>query len=341
MKGYLKNIERKTEQEDKKQFSLNLAQNERNRYLPDEVFYNFLDSIEQEDIFFYPNTNEFREELALFLDLDQNNILLTPGSDVAIKTIFECFDLNGKNIVTSDYCFPMYKVYSEIYNCKINYAKYTGMKLNTSDILQAVDNNTQFIILANPNSPLGDYLEESTLREILNTGIYVVIDEAYIELTGKESCVPLIKEYKNLIVIKTFSKGYGAAGLRVGYAVSHEDNMNLISKLRLMYETSGISLKFCSFVLKHKQYFSNYFKESIEGKNVLVSKFLQNEFELIDTDASWFFLKRYQKDIDLLEDFNSKTINIKTIKLPISDEEYIKFNYDLELAHSEILSNLI
>lgn len=341
MKEYLLDIERKTDQEDKKNYTLNLSQNERNRYIPDEVFYNFLDSIEQEDILYYPQTNKFREELAKFLGVTANNILITPGSDLAIKTVFEAFDLKGKNIVTTDYCFPMYKVYSELYQCSINYAKYTDLTLNVDKILAAVDKDTEFIILSNPNSPLGNYYTLDDLKKILDTDIMLVVDEAYIELTDNQSIVDLTKEYENLIVLKTFSKGYGAAGMRVGYLVSAGVNMQYLNKFRYMYEIAGISMKYCSFILKNTQYFKNYFKELIEGKKDLVSKFKQAGFELIDTQSSWFFIKRLQKDIDLLHDLNSRKINVKTLTLPGLKGEYIKFNYDLELAHSSILRDLI
>ena len=329
MKSHLKNIYRKSNQEDKTKFKYVLTQNERNHPLADLFVGAFFNSLNQKDICFYPNTSRLKEKICKHYSIDIDNLLLTPGSAFAIKTIFETFNVKGNNVVTSDYFFPMYQVYSDLYECELRKAKYTGMKLDINKIIELVDEDTQFIILANPNSPLGDLYTKKDIIKLLETGVFVVIDEAYLEFTGEETSIPLIEEYKNLIVTKTFSKAYGAAGCRVGFLVSHIENMEYLSKFRSMYEINAIGAKYTELIMDNIEYFQSYFQEMMTGKKKFITKLKNEGYSIIDTQGSWFYLERFT-DKDNLEYFNNLGMSFRTLVLP-NGKEYIKFNYDLTL----------
>ena len=338
MKKHLTNIVRKNKLENKNLYKVVLSQNERNLNLPDSLFNTFINSIKQKDIFFYPNIKNLRSKLAKYLGVKGYNLLFTPGSDLGIKTLFECFDLKGKNIITSNYCFPMYNVYAELYECKIKKVRYTDKGLNFRWILDKIDRDTQFIILANPNSPLGDYYTFDQIKTLLDTGIHVIIDEAYIELTDKKSLVKKIKTYTNLTIIRTFSKGYGAAGCRVGYIVSDKSNIDIFNKFRFMYELSGMSAKYCEFILDNIVYFNRYTEKTFLAKNELVERLNKKGYKIIDTSSSWFFLK-YSKEIEGL--FKKNLVSFRTINHFSDNSKYIKFNYDLELKNTNLIKDLL
>lgn len=329
MKKHLKRIFRKSNQEDKTKYKYVLTQNERNYSLGEEFFDTFIKSLNQKDICFYPNTSSLKEKICNFYNIKESNLLLTPGSTFAIKTIFESFNVKNKNIITSDYFFPMYKVFSELYEAKLKKACYDNMVLDIDKLIKLIDSDTQFIILANPNSPLGDLYSRKKIIKLLETGVFVVIDEAYLEFTGEESSIPLIQEYKNLIVTKTFSKAYGAAGCRAGFLVSHEDNLEYLSKFRSMYEINGIGVKYITYIMDNMELFQNYFHKMKINKELFVKKLTKEGYTIKNTDASWFYLKRFT-DIDNLQHFNELGISFRTLILP-DGEEYIKFNYDLKL----------
>ena len=331
MKHFLKNIYRKNNQEDKTKHKFVLTQNERNFPLDKQLLSNFFSSLNQNDICFYPNTSKLKEKICKYFKIKEENLLLTPGSSFAIKTIFETFDVKNKNVITSDYFFPMYQVYSDLYQTELRKAKYNDMTLLPSDLLNLVDKDTQFIILANPNSPLGDVYNKFQIKKLLENGVFVIIDEAYLEFTGEESCIPLINKYKNLIVTKTFSKAYGAAGCRVGFLASHKDNMEYLSKFRLMYEINAIGAKYTELIMDNMEYFEQYFYDMKIGKRKFIHKLKKEGHIIKDTDASWFFLKRFTNK-DNLEYFNKKSMSFRTLTLP-DGEEYIKFNYDLKLGN--------
>jgi histidinol-phosphate aminotransferase len=285
--------------------------------------------LNQNDICFYPNTSKLKEKISKYYKIKEENLLLTPGSSFAIKTIFETFDVKNKNVITSDYFFPMYQVYSDLYQTELRKAKYTDMTLLPSDLLNLVDKDTQFIILANPNSPLGDVYNNFQIKKLLENGVFVIIDEAYLEFTGEESCIPLINEYKNLIVTKTFSKAYGAAGCRAGFLVSHPDNLEYLSKFRSMYEINAIGVKYIEKIIDNIDYFKNYFNTLRHTKGDYIEILEAKGYKIVDTDASWFFVERYT-GIDNLKTFNDLGMSFRTLVLP-DGKEYIKFNYDLKL----------
>ena len=122
MKKHLLNVYRKCNQEDKVNFKYVLTQNERNYPIPNELLNQFLGSINQKDLTFYPNTEKLKSKICDYYEIEIDNLLLTPGSTFAIKTIFESFDLKNNNVVTSDYCFPMYQVFCDLYQAKLKKA---------------------------------------------------------------------------------------------------------------------------------------------------------------------------------------------------------------------------
>ena len=329
MKKHLKDIFRKSNQEDKSKFKHVLTQNERNYPLDSKFVKEFFSTLSQKDICFYPNTLKLKSKICKLYNIEEGNLLLTPGSAFAIKTIFETFEVKGNNVITSDYFFPMYQVYSDLYQVELRKAKYTGMQLDIDSIIELIDSDTQFIILANPNSPLGDLYTREQIKKLLETGVFVVIDEAYLEFTGEETSIPLIEEYKNLIVTKTFSKAYGAAGCRVGFLVSHKDNMEYLSKFRSMYEINAIAAKYTELIIDNIEYFQTYFNDMIEGKKKLITKLQKEGYNIIDTQGSWFYLERFT-DKDNLQHFNNIGMSFRTLVLP-DKKEYIKFNFDLIL----------
>lgn len=342
MKKHLNSIVRKSPNENKLNNKLTLTQNERNLPLPLSFFKEFKASITEQDIAFYPNLTKFTKKLANYIGVKPSNIMLTPGSDAAIKILFEAYNVEGRNIVTTDYHFPMYSVYASIHQTEVKTVKYQNDKINIKQVIEAVDENTEFIILANPNSPLGDHTKITDIIKLLKTGIPVIIDEAYIELTKKDSVVTLISEYSNLIVLRTFSKGFGAAGMRVGYIVSGNHNMKTISKLKFMYEIAGIAAKYCEFILDNIKNYESYLRTTLKGKQDLYRSLSKPSSNVVtqDTDSSWFFIRGKKNNNNLHKLFEEQKISIRTIVLP-DGNEWFKLNYDLAIESTNLKTLLI
>ncbi len=301
MKPHLHRVERRIDYTDKSQYDYILNQSERSQPIPQSYYTKFIKSLTHEDFAYYPNTKNFKEKICEFYNVKPENLFLSDGSDIGIKSIFETFTTCG-NIVTSEPSFPMYQVYSSLYDCSYKGIHYDvdTLELSISKMLEFVDDETNLIILANPNSPIGDYKTFEDIKPLLDTGIPVLIDEAYIEFSENESFIKYIDDYPNLIVTRTFSKGFGAAGCRVGMTFAHKDTIEPISKFRQMYEITGVSLKYCKFLLDNHHLVNIYCKEVVEEKKKVVS--MLKNYEVIDSQCNWIHFNN--------QDDNKKTKEI-------------------------------
>ena len=337
MKDHLLNITRKVNDVDKSKFNYVLSQNEKNLSTLSNVFNTFLSKVTEKDISFYPNTSRLKDKLADLYRVSVDNLVLTPGSDIGIKTVFEIFDLKGKNVVTTDYCFPMYDVYAEMYQGTLKKVPYKGMRIDIQDIVNAVDDSTEFIILANPNSPLGDSYNIGELKPLLNLGIPVIIDEAYREYTPGTKFADEIANYDNIIVLKTLSKGYGGAGLRIGSIIASDTYIKYFKAMRFMYEISGLSMVYAECMLDEIPRLKADIHKLMKLKDQIVANLSKKHYNLIDTDCSWFFLLKTE---EIEKIFDKHKVDIRTLELPDLDGEWYKFNVDLILNNSPLLNEL-
>ena len=314
MKPHLHRVNRIFDYTDKSEYDFILNQSERSQLIPESYYVKFLRSLKQEDFAYYPNTKNFKEKICEFYNVNTENLFLSDGSDVGIKSIFETFTTCG-NIVTSEPSFPMYEVYASLYNCSYKGIHYDvdTLEFSIENMLSFVDDNTQLIILANPNSPIGDYKTIDEIKPLLDTGIPVLIDEAYIEFSGKESMIQYIDEYPNLLVTRTFSKGFGAAGCRVGMTFSNPHYIENISKFRQMYEISGVSLKYCEFLLNNHHLVDTYIQEVVEEKTKVVS--MLKNYEVIDSNCNWIHFNNQDDNKKTKEIFDKHKVLVKYCKV--------------------------
>jgi histidinol-phosphate aminotransferase len=317
MKKHLKDVVRKYDTIDKSKYDYVLNQSERT--IPIPGFQKFLQSINQEDFFFYPNTESLKELICEYHCLQYNQLFLCAGSDVGIKAVFETFT-NGGRVITSDPSFPMYKVYSELYQCEyfgIPHEKdYT---ISMEKILSNITHDTDLIILANPNSPMGEHKSFDEIRILLEQGVPTLIDEAYIEFVDEPGLLEYINEYPNLIITRTFSKAYGAAGCRVGMVFSNKDNIEMISKFRHMYEISNVSMKFCKHLINEVDLVDTYVEEVVEEKEKLIS--MMKDFDVIDSNCNWIHFNNEIDNADTIRIFDKHKVLVKFCSIPHDDRK--------------------
>ena len=314
MKTHLHKVKRIIDYTDKSKYDFVLNQSERSQPIPQHYYTEFIKSLTHEDFSYYPNTKNFKEKICNFYNVKPKNLFLSDGSDIGIKSIFETFTTCG-NIVTSEPSFPMYQVYASLYNCQYKGIHYDVdlLELSIDRILEFVDDDTDLIILANPNSPIGDYKTFKEIKPILDTGKMVLIDEAYVEFSKNESFIKYIDDYPNLIVTRTFSKGFGAAGCRVGMTFAHKDTIEPISKFRQMYEITGVSLKYCEFLLNNHHLVDTYIKEVVEEKKKVVS--MLKNYEVIDSQCNWIHFNNQDDNKKTKEIFEKHKVLVKYCKV--------------------------
>ena len=205
----------------------------------------------------YPETAKIYLKLAAMDNLAPSNFLLTHGSDGAIRAVFDVFIGPGDVVLHTNPTFAMYDVYSKMYGAR-----------EVSFDYQYTDNGPQFdverffdfiktqkpklVCLPNPDSPTGTILSENKMHELLQLtkelGSLLLIDEAYFPFY-KTTVIKEINEFPNLLVCRSFSKAWGAAGFRVGYLAGHAGLIDLLHKSRPMYELSTFSSELINLLL--------------------------------------------------------------------------------------------
>ena len=261
----------------------------------------------------YPDSKSkvLRQAISKKNNCDFNKIICGSGSDEIIQMICQLYLNKNDEVILPEYSFLMYRIYSKIVGAKVRFSKANNFKISISNILKKVTNKTKIVFIANPNNPTGTYLSKSeliTLRKKLNKKILLVIDDAYYEYNLKKdyiSGLDLFKSSKNVFVLRTFSKIYGLASLRIGWGYGDKKIINALYKIKPPFNinyfaelcaTKAISDKqFIKKSVKHNIFWGNKIKNILENykiiSNEVVCNFLLLNFKKCKI-SSKVFMKR-------------------------------------------------
>ncbi|MTI41572.1 histidinol-phosphate transaminase [Fulvivirga lutimaris] len=188
-----------------------------------------------------PYQRQLKKAIAALKGTKVENIFLGNGSDEAIDLIFRIFCEPGSdNIIITDPTYGMYEVSAAIQDIEVQKVPLTkAFELDSDKVLSVINENTKLIFLCNPNNPTANLLNEGEIKNVIENfkGI-VVLDEAYIDFTNRESSIQWLNDYPNLIVLQTFSKAWGMAGMRLGMAFSNSKIIQLFNKVKAPYNMS-------------------------------------------------------------------------------------------------------
>ncbi|KYC54241.1 MAG: Aspartate aminotransferase [Candidatus Methanofastidiosum methylothiophilum] len=218
----------------------------------------------------YPEvTNSYiRGRIADYLGFEKENVLVGNGSDEIIDTIGKAFISTLDKVLIPAPTFSLYSVITRIYSgLPIVLPLNLDYTLPLENILSE-SKNAKMIIICSPNNPTGVQYSEKEIKEILDTGILVILDEAYSEFSD-QSGLHLLDHYDNLIVMKTFSKAFGLAGFRTGYCVSSETLVESMSKVILPYNMNTISMSVIDLAIKHEDFMKVSVRKIKENRKYL------------------------------------------------------------------------
>lgn len=209
-------------------------------YGPSPKIYQALANEQYYHVYPDPESRALRQELSHYLDIDKEHIMAGSGADELIDLIMRLFIQAGDAIVNCPPTFEMYGFDAGICGGHvINVPRLSDFSIDVPAIERAVAGGTQakLMFLASPNNPDGSVLSDKDLKRLLELPLMIILDEAYIEFSGK-SRVKWIEEHANLIVLRTFSKWAGLAGLRVGYGIFPKDIITHLWKIKQPYNVN-------------------------------------------------------------------------------------------------------
>ncbi len=230
----------------------------------------------------YPDgkSKDLRKSISKTYKCNSEKIICGAGSDEVIQMICQLF-LNPKDeVILPKYSFLMYRIYSKIVGAKVVFAKEINFKISIKEILKKVTRKTKIVFIANPNNPTGTYLnrkEVLQLRKKLNKKILLVIDDAYAEyMKNKDysSALDLFKNNENVFILRTFSKIFGLASLRVGWGYGSKKIINALNMIKPPFNVNGIAQIAAVESLKDKQFIKKSIKHNLfYARNI--KKFLE------------------------------------------------------------------
>ena len=247
------------------------------------------------------------------------NIICGAGSDEIIQLICTLFLRPKDEVIVPQFSFLMYRIYSKIAGAKVVYSKEKNFKVSISEILKKVSKKTKIVFLANPNNPTGTYLKKKELlflRKKLKKNILLVVDDAYVEyMVNKdyESGLKLFKNKNNVLILRTFSKIYGLASLRVGWGYGDKKIINALNLIKPPFNINEVAqraaieslkdTKFLSRSIKHNIFYATKLKNFLNKydikSNEVSANFLLLDFTKCKFKANYFYKKLKMKGIIL------------------------------------------
>lgn len=243
-----------------------------------------------------PLQRKLKEKIAGLKQVPENNIFLGNGSDEPIDLIIRAFCEPGKdNIITINPTYGMYQVAADINNVEVRKVSLEdNFQLNPDKLLNSADRNTKLVFLCSPNNPTGNSFDKNALIKVIKgfTGL-IILDEAYIDFVPEKSFLQDLNNYKNLIILQTFSKAWGMAGIRLGMAFAAPEIIKILNKIKYPYNINILTQKKALELLDNSDKKNNWVKVLLKEREQLAKKFRKFPFviNVFPSDANFLLIK--------------------------------------------------
>ena len=256
-----------------------------------------------------PQQRTLKSLLSTIKGVTQQNILLGNGSDEVLDLIYRTFcEPNQDNIITLPPTYGMYSVLANINAIEIKSVQLDAdFQPKVEDILDVANSNSKLLFLCSPNNPTGNSFEVKSIERLIDEfkGI-VVIDEAYIDFSNKESWTSRLNEFSNLIITQTLSKAYGMAGIRLGICYASEEIISVLNRIKPPYNVNILTQQKAISQLEQQGLTQNQVTNILKERDLLITKLESVDYisKIYPSDANFVLVevddanKRYDQLID-------------------------------------------
>jgi len=237
------------------------------------------------EVFRYPFRDlEVKEALARYVRVRPENIVLGSGSDELLEHLVKTF--HGP--IASHYpTFVEYPTWAKMHNVEyISSSLNPDFSFDPQRFIRETE-GSRLNFLCTPNNPVGSIIDPKDIEKVAQTGRIVAVDEAYSEFWGK-TLVPLVKDYPNVIVLKTMAKAFGLAGLRMGYAVAAPEAAEALEKVRAPFNVNYLAHEAALLALKDLPYMRRTVKAIVRGREI-VGKAFAKRYRVVPSHANFIF----------------------------------------------------
>ncbi len=245
----------------------------------------------------YPDGGSYklRNAIASKFGLDMNNVILGCGSNEVIEFIGHAFLKEGDNVITAEHAFLVYKLMAKVFGADTIEVPDPGYVHDLDAMAAAVTPRTKEIFIANPNNPTGTLVTQEQIDRFMNNvpdNVVVVFDEAYYEfLDNPPDTLKYVREGRNVIVLRTFSKIQGLAGLRIGYGLGPAELINVLQRTRQPFNINAIAQAGALAGLLDDEHQAKTKRITDEGRTYLQSQFGEMGLEYIPSYANFVLVK--------------------------------------------------
>src|SRR5258708_4573683 len=242
---------------------------------------------------FYPNGGlDLRERLAAEYDLKVSNVIVGSGSDGIISNIIRTFLLDDDEVLTTEAAFIGFQVLAKSRGVAYRTVPYRAWHYDLPALAAAITEKTKIIYLANPNNPTGTIFTKHEFDDFYRhvpERVLIILDEAYFEYAKDNHRYPdsMHYRYDNVITLRTYSKIYGLAGLRVGYGFAHEELIGNLLKVKLPFEPSNLAQAAGIAALGDKEWLHRSLELNARGLRLLTATLAQMGFPVIPSEANF------------------------------------------------------
>ncbi|MFI5303396.1 MAG: histidinol-phosphate transaminase [Nitrospiria bacterium] len=235
--------------------------------------------------------------LADRLSVSPAQIALGNGSNELIELLTRAYLLPGDEVIMADLTFSLYRIMAEVAHAVPVLVPLVNYRHDLNAMAQKISDRTRMIIICNPNNPTGTLLLRDEIIEFIQkvpSDAIVVLDHAYEEYVTNPAYSNMIDEiegHENLIILRTFSKIYGLAGLRIGYGVAAESMIEILNKVRQPFNTNLLSQRAALAALDDNAHLKASQKTNVEGKKYLYQNLKELDIQFLPTEANFIFFE--------------------------------------------------
>ncbi len=275
-----------------------------------------------DDLNFYPdgNSTDLKRTIADRLGIKLNQVLPSCGSDEMVDQISKTFINEGDEVIVANVTFPRYLSTAIMMGGTPVIVPLKDFTYDLEAMKQAITSKTKLIWLCNPNNPTGTMFTEGALLDFLDSvpkDIVVVYDEAYKEYVTREDylhdSIKLLDKYSNVIIMRTFSKAYGLAALRVGYTMASEEIINEINKIRGPFNVTTLSQVAAIAALEDIDFLKESYEVNKEGKLYIYKAFEEMGIAYAPSETNHIFFDAKRDAQEVFVELQKKGMIVRPI----------------------------
>lgn len=276
-KNPLRNIDRIAHPIMSRSGKVTLERNERSVDFPPEIMEDLRALMTGFLLRTYPEMDEFYDALSQWSGFLKEQLLATDGADGALNRVFATYVSEDEDVIVMSPSYAMYPVYCQMYGARPRTLTFDEkLELSFETVLDAVRPGTRLLALVNPNQPIESCFTLDEIRRLAKRctehGTLLLVDEAYYHFCSI-TAAPLVREFDNVVVARTFSKAFGLAGLRIGYLISAPAVIKALRALKPIYEINHLNATIVTYFLRRPKIMEDYVEAVREGRAILTEFF--------------------------------------------------------------------